>query len=164
MGHTVISTTSNKNGFYSFNNIPLSQYELSVSHDCFATNNHHVLVSSSETLELNFLLEPYATGRIQGFIYDMITSQPLAGASILTDGAQEAITDSNGFYSLIVPACSTPLMISANGYLSKTSDLYIDDNDVLDFNCHLIPCPLSLSASTEAIANAIGFSLEPFRL
>ncbi|MGN0191341.1 MAG: carboxypeptidase-like regulatory domain-containing protein [Candidatus Cryptobacteroides sp.] len=52
---------------------------------------------------------------VQGAVIDMATQKPLAGVSIVRNGLRIAVTDSDGFYSITVPADAT-LFFYATGY------------------------------------------------
>lgn len=157
-----ISDISKINGSYLLENIPPDQYTLSIGHKCYLPENRIVSIISGEELEENFYLDPYATGTVQGFVSDSITGKPLAVARISTEHGAKTQTDQLGFYSFILPACETSIEIKADGYLSQTKIVLIEENEILDLNIELTPCPFYISIknsdktlSTDIVLNTL---------
>jgi TonB-dependent receptor len=82
-----------------------------------------------------------AQGIIQGVISDSLTIKPLVGANVyLTGTALGQATDLNGAYRIVrVPAGSYTLKVSYIGYLSKSLEIAVRDDEQLEINLELRP-------------------------
>ncbi len=159
-----ISTTSQNDGSYLIENILPGTYIVEAAQRCYITDNHSTDVVSGETVNLNFILDPFSSGNIQGFVSDIITGKTIPDASIITDHGAETTTDSTGFYSITLPACQTLITVEAKGYLTKKNlPVTVDENENPDFNVDLIPCPFSVSIKSPEMAGPDDISLSIFR-
>jgi len=82
-----------------------------------------------------------AQGIIQGVISDSLTTKPLVGANVYLMGtALGQATDLNGVYRIVqIPADSYTLKVSYIGYLSKSLDIAVREDEQLEINIELHP-------------------------
>ena len=87
---------------------------------------------------------------INGYVKDVNTYDPIEDAVIFVRGRaddgeffeNETLSDSNGFYSINVPACRCWMTVNAEGYCSGQSNfLEVDENEILWINFSLYPRP-----------------------
>jgi TonB-linked SusC/RagA family outer membrane protein len=72
-------------------------------------------------LNLTVLLAVAQDRSVSGTITDQLTNEPLVGASVLVKGTSKGTsTDSDGKFTLTVPAGSRQLEVSASGYVKQT--------------------------------------------
>lgn len=72
---------------------------------------------------------------ISGFLSDSASLEPLIGASIIDVHTQKwAVTNSDGFFSLTLPAGSVSLSLSYVGYKPQQLDLDLKSNQQIRFN------------------------------
>ena len=95
----------------------------------------------SIVLIVSMLSSLSAQGIIHGVISDSLTTKPLVGANVYLGGtALGQATDLNGVYRIVqVPAGSYTLKISYIGYLSKSLNITVRDDEQLDINVDLLP-------------------------
>ncbi len=89
-------------------------------------------------------LEPsivYATTTISGFVSDVNTGMPIAGANVVVEGtALSATTNSEGYYTLSgVEPLNFSLFVSAAGYVSQLTNIVLSEaaNVVVDYRLEL---------------------------
>lgn len=138
------TTTTDNNGFYTFNSIPDGPYTLTVSKDGYDTYTNSNLIFSKKLEDNHIYLNETAdldgqcslSGKIT--IADEDTDQtnnlPLAGCQVYirrNDGAYtaSATTDANGNYKLTeLPAGNYSITISKTGYITVYAQVAIADN------------------------------------
>jgi hypothetical protein len=113
------STTSNDNGRYWVDNLPVGTYSVSASKTGYATQTHEVVyVSDGATTTLNFMLEETENGAINGTVTDS-AANPIANAEVeVTPGDYQTITFAEGTYVIpdVTPDTYT-VQVTKAGYL-----------------------------------------------
>ncbi len=64
--------------------------------------------------------------RVRGVVVEAGTSTPIAAASVLSERGEIAVTDTDGYFMLDVPAGDRELTVAANGYATKQVTI-VDD-------------------------------------
>jgi TonB-dependent receptor len=79
------------------------------------------------------LLTLSAQGKLEGFVYDSQTDEPLFGANVMLEGTSYgAATDFEGKFTLInIPAGKYNLLVRYVGYTEKSIEINIQDNRTL---------------------------------
>jgi peptide/nickel transport system substrate-binding protein len=121
----VYTVTSNETGFYNLTAVEGS-YTVNASLTGFGLASADVDVVAGQTVWQNFTLSA-SVGSVEGHIYDAVTGDPVAGASVkLVDTTKLVLTDDEGYYSLeqLAPGSYT-LNVSKSGYLSNETEIDI---------------------------------------
>ncbi|TVR00642.1 MAG: hypothetical protein EA398_11015 [Deltaproteobacteria bacterium] len=120
------STTTDANGFYRFDDVPVGNYRVTASADGFATaETTRIVDTSASTFYASIALQPETrTTTVVGFVREgsiNADDRPVAGAAISTDGGLTATTDTNGFYRLEgVPLGSVRVTAAADGFTTAS--------------------------------------------
>ncbi len=90
--------------------------------------NFEFFVADTTPQELSFDIP--TTTPVNGHVYNSVTSEPLADATVQTLSGYDTITDADGYYSLILPVGTVTLMCSYPGYVTQTiADFVVPFND-----------------------------------
>ena len=75
---------------------------------------------------------------VEGYVYDGNTGEPIAGATV-SIGGTTAITDSNGYFSMKLPAGTYTLTVSANGYKEYSESVTVTSDNSYIGDIYLEP-------------------------
>jgi hypothetical protein len=110
--------------------------------------------SNQFTLNMQRVITNTGAGTMSGKVRDTVTCQPLAGATVSTQGAS-TITDSNGRYTLSLPVGSNTLTASVSGYNSATATDNVADSFDTNVNLYLSavagPAPCTLNTASPSV-------------
>lgn len=96
---------------------------------------------------LIFLAKAEETANLSGHIADATTTETLIGATVYAPALQiGATTNFNGFFSMSIPAGKHQLQISFIGYETKTIEVTVSGNQILDLK--LTPSSTTLTEVT----------------
>ena len=149
-------TTTNSNGFYSFN-VPSCSGRITVYADVYCSSESvRIEVGENEILWINFTMypRPPENSVVYGYITDDDTGNPIVGADIDLDweGDQEqsyrneTVSDQSGFYSMNVAAGMIDLDVEASGYFREHMDeITISDYETLQVAFSLMSKPAETS-------------------
>ncbi|MCG6881663.1 MAG: carboxypeptidase-like regulatory domain-containing protein [Deltaproteobacteria bacterium] len=76
---------------------------------------------------------------IFGTVTDSITSQPIDGAEVITDGGGETMTSADGTYIFLHPAGKWTVTAKADGYEEKSSGVQLMEGAQVTVNFQLVP-------------------------
>lgn len=142
-------TTTDSNGFYSFN-VPPCTGRISVYADGYCSSESvRVEVGENEILWVNITMypRPQENSMVYGYITNDDTGNPIAGADIELDweGDQEqsyrneTVSDQSGFYSMNVAAGVIDLDVEAIGYFPEHMDgITISDYESIQLDFSLV--------------------------
>jgi hypothetical protein len=154
-GSTFLTVQADSDGNFSFSDVPVGTYYLSVVADGFngLTYSHELFIDYNTHLTgLNIALEPLIDyhNAIAGHVYDSVSGKPIVGAMIFDniytfryDSVYQhwAFTDSTGFYILknLFPR-TYMLTCSADGYVRSTkTDVVVAESETTTANFYLQP-------------------------
>jgi|GEM_PF-3556055 len=92
------STMTAADGTYSLV-VPAATYDVTASKTCYETKTQTAIVVTGLTTTLDFALTPLSWGTLQGYVTDDVTTQGIAGATVVA-GAYNTTTDANGWYTM----------------------------------------------------------------
>lgn len=108
-------------GYYSFENIDAGAYTITVSKPYYVTQSLYVDVSGGGLFTLDLELIPVLLATIQGFVSDIDTGNPIAGALVSCNGFQD-ITEVDGIYQFAgIEAKQYALTVTTLGYEEGTA-------------------------------------------
>jgi uncharacterized repeat protein (TIGR01451 family) len=101
-------------------------------------------IPQNMTATLDFSLSTLPSGTLTGYVYELGTNLPLAGAEIKVHGLENtAPTDNDGFYSMVLPSGIYSITARAKGHYSQTQEhVVIPHTRQVDFWLPLQPCLL----------------------
>jgi hypothetical protein len=112
----------------------------------FAGSSYYAIVCKARYIidRLNISLTPaVANGSISGGVTDTTTGSAIPGATV-TDGIRSTTTDSNGDYTISdVPPGTYTVIASANGYVSASQLVTLNEGSTATANFALVPIPAS---------------------
>lgn len=80
------------------------------------------------------------TGTVSGTVTDAVTGEPLIGANVFLEGSSSGtVTDTDGSFSLVVPAGRQVFTVSYVGYASESRTVEVQAGGKLGFNFTLAP-------------------------
>ncbi len=80
-----------------------------------------------------FSLEIYAQGTITGKVMDSNSNEALVGATVVVEGTSRGVpTNLDGTFSLEIPAGENNIVVSYIGYITKTLQVSIRNNETRD--------------------------------
>lgn len=117
---------SDEEGYYLIQNVPQGAYNLSVATaDYIPQTRKNVYVRDEITATWNFYMSLVNSGgKIDGYVTDRDTNQPLAGVNVTVNGAElSAQTDENGYFMIenVRPGVYT-VTASITGYRQQTQE------------------------------------------
>lgn len=132
-GKFIMSTTSNSNGYYFFDSLPIGKYTMTFEKNDYTTENWYAYVFAEEVSKLDIKMwsqgtKPWVLFHVQ----DAKTKQPIKGALISVENAS-AITDDNGNQSVFADqdgsnafsfTFSKPGFLTVSKSLSFSSEIY----------------------------------------
>lgn len=158
------STVSNALGEFTFDNIDLGDYSLSIFEQADNPGGHPVLISGTFTLTIgapdatvNMPLTswPTGTGSIAGEVTDSVSGDPILDASYYFSGMSQAASsngfvDGSGSYEVAdLPAGDFSLSIGAPGYISKNFDVSVEDGEAVIRDAALVAANATISGHVE---------------
>ncbi|MFZ2963291.1 MAG: carboxypeptidase regulatory-like domain-containing protein, partial [Rhodoglobus sp.] len=167
------STVTNGLGEYTFDNIDLGDYTVSIFEQASDPGGHPVLVSDTVTLTLeapdvviNMPLTswPTGTGSITGEVTDSASGDPIATAYYYFSGMGQAASsngfvDGSGVYAIShLPAGDYSNSIGAPGYISVNSSVSVEDGETVVRDVALVAANATITGHVEdsegnAVAN-----------
>lgn len=170
-GQTLIANSlTDPNGNYQVHNIAPGSYTVNATKVGYQTQSVGAIVASSATTTVNFALE-INPGAIAGTVIDVLTTNPIAGATILVFRGRtfvaSVLTDTNGNYTI---SNLTPgqyfVNASATNYQSAVQGATVVSNitTTANFALELNPGTISGTVTNAANGSAIpGASVRLFR-
>jgi len=139
---TEVSTATDDKGYFVITNLQPSAYSVSASRIGYIKQNKvDILVVWDKITPISFVLTPQKeVGKIEGYVKDKNTEQPLSGANITINGTKVcAVTDEKGYYIIRnVPPRAYSLTASMEGYWEYVYEnvrvISMERSTRLDFN------------------------------
>jgi hypothetical protein len=156
------STTTAGNGTYTLSNVAPGSYQVTASATAYVTQSTttNVVVSTGSTTTQGFQLVPNP-GSIGGTVTDMVSSAPIAGATVCistagTCSGTSTSTAADGTYTLSnVTEGSYSIMAAATNYTSQTVTVNVAPGALTTQNYALVPKPGSISGTvTDSVSHA----------
>ncbi|KUO50288.1 MAG: hypothetical protein APF76_11295 [Desulfitibacter sp. BRH_c19] len=130
-------TTTDRNGEYTINDLPVGTYRLEFSHDDYETVNVRGTVKDGETIRVNATMSPeIEEGFISGKVTKSNTTVGIRNVYVRVYDGDDLIvrtrTDSNGEYTTSnVPFGDYSLEFSHANYETFTMDVSVEDNETI---------------------------------
>jgi len=121
-------TATDRNGNYSFE-VPAGTYTISITAADFNPKEETVAVTPGQSRTVNFTLaltNPEAGfGRVSGRVTNRNTRAPIEGARVVpARGDEEAMTDADGEYVILLEPGSRKLLANADDYDLESTDFF----------------------------------------
>ena len=132
-------TRTDENGFYSFDELRAGDYTVKAFAEGFFVSEATATIEADSTTELNFELEPFMFGTVEGIVSDE-EGNPVVNArvSLRRDRrgfGQRTRTDENGYYAFEdVLAGDYMISASARGFFKSTADVSVIANETTEVN------------------------------
>lgn len=131
------TTTTNAEGFYRFDGVPLRTYRVTATADGYDPASVTRVVDRSNTLfYASIALEPASrTASLVGFVREgsiQDTDRPIVGATVRIDDGRTATTDAQGLFRFNdVPLGPREVTAEAPGFLPGSASRIVDQADTL---------------------------------
>lgn len=145
---SVGTTTTDADGAYYFNAVPVGTYETHASFNGYILGNSILSpVGGNEVTVLDIILTPLPVS-VSGFVYDKTTLLPIENAMVSLPSGTHFITGADGAYSFSLSIGTFTLTASCLGYSSEqeTVTLVVGQNGEQDF--YLTPSPVTVVVNT----------------
>ncbi len=138
-------TYTDENGYYEFDDVEPGVYIVGAVADGYKPSVATVTVPPGQTVQQDFYLEPIEVPQpsaIEGYVYDALTEEPIAGASITVVELNETTyTDEKGYYRVEVPPGNYTVEACARGYLSQQQNVIVPPFETVELDFYLVPIP-----------------------
>ncbi len=139
-------TYTDENGYYEFNNVDPGTYVVGVVAEGYEPDMATVIVPLGQSVRHDFYLEPIGgepePSGIEGYVYDALTEEPIAGAKITVVELGETVyTDEKGYYHVDVPPGNYTVEASKEGYVTDTQNALVPPAKTVRLDFYLIPIP-----------------------
>lgn len=156
MGHGHWRTTTDADGHYLFEELVVGAYDVVVLARDYERANASILIVEGQTTTLDFALEGFTFGSVEGFVTDSVTTEPIEDAMAMffrvgpltvagepppeKGGFFFARTDENGFFALDdIPAGTYQVRILARGYRYQALSVEVPGDDTTTLEIQLEP-------------------------
>ncbi|MGC8912580.1 MAG: carboxypeptidase regulatory-like domain-containing protein [Thermoplasmata archaeon] len=144
--HTVpsnITTYSDDQGYYNITVAGNLDYTLYATAEGYQSGSKSVYVGYGETVRVDIALTPIAQTicRIEGFVYDNHTHEPLASAIIVAiPGNLSAVSNNSGYYYLeLLPGINYTVKCQKEGYIENHTYCMLSQNETKTVDFYLRP-------------------------
>jgi len=146
------SAITDVSGNYAIVNVPVGSYTVTASAlDYEDSTQLNVAVVANTVTTVNFALNPILYGTVDGYVTDLVTSNPIVGASV-TDGTRTVTTDATGYYTISsVPEGSYTVSVSATGYQNDSQPVTVVGNTISTANFSLEVVTIATNTTVDSI-------------
>ncbi|MFH0882205.1 MAG: carboxypeptidase regulatory-like domain-containing protein [bacterium] len=131
-------STTTSDGSYVLNNVQAGVRTVTATADGYETYSSSVQVVADQNVNLPINLIPSTaqTGEVKGYVRDVDTNDPLAGADVWTEMNGSTVTNSEGWYSLNLLPGDYNITAGYSGYENQMQEVHVYANIsvTLDFN------------------------------
>ena len=153
-GVTVVATTA-AGGVYTIAGVANGLHTVSADAAGYTPNQANVNVSGGNANNVTIPLSPIpaATYAVSGQVTDVVTTMPIAGATVIA-GGQTTTTDSNGDYALTLADGTYTVTASMSGYIANTANVAVNGAAETGVDIALTPFAGTTYIVTGKVTNA----------
>ena len=133
------STTTDAGGAYALGSVAAGDHLVTASKDGYAPESQSATVTAGATVTLDFALS--VPGSVAGVVTDFATGLGIAGATISYSGGSTTTDTAGGYVLAGIPAESTSLTASANGYAAEQQTVAVSPGATATADFALDPLP-----------------------